>query len=114
MKLNNTFHTAAIVAVAILGISIIASTTGFGIGFNQENYRGQSGTPSATTFCTDTDDGFGTAKQGICENNNGEFKDNCVSQSAVNEYSCLEYECVADIVNCGPGKACRDGSCTAI
>src|SRR3989344_9134803 len=95
--LNNNFHTAAILIVALLGISLVANVTGLGIGFNQDNYRGKVGTPNAVSVCTDSDQGFGTAKQGICKNNRGTYKDSCASASAsaVNEYSCLEYDCVS-------------------
>lgn len=113
-KLGNHIHIAALIAVVLIGLSMVASYTGLGFGVATDVYRGEVTEPSSVQFCSDSDEGLGgVARAGTCRNYNGDFTDYCVSETSINEYFCQEYNCEANIVNCGPGNVCRDGRCTA-
>ena len=105
VKTNNAFQIATIVVIALLGLSLVVSTTGFGV------TKLGTGASDATPICTDSDDGYGANLRGTCSNNNGDFTDYCVSENQLNEYFCMNYNCEVNIVTCGPDRTCVDGRC---
>ncbi|MBS3065296.1 MAG: hypothetical protein J4451_02215 [DPANN group archaeon] len=105
----NITNIALIVGVAIVALSLIVSTTGFGT----SSYTGSPGTPtSQAASCTDSDGNSATTK-GICTDGVGRHTDYCNTGANVVEYSCTYNECQpSDPIQCTSG-ACIDGRCVA-
>lgn len=99
--LQNTVGVAAILAVAILAISLFANV-------------GTGAYVSKVQLCQDTDGGVNTQFTGTCSGTGGTYTDTCGGTGAtVFEYSCLgnNRECTFEELACASGKACIDGQC---
>ncbi len=103
----NIVHVALLVGVAIVALSFITSTTGFGT----NSYVGTVGTPAKQTeFCTDPD-GSNTYAKSQCTDITGRHSDYCSTNSKIVEYSCNFKTCQpSDPENCATG-TCVDGRC---
>lgn len=97
---KSTIGIAAILAVAVLAISLFANV-------------GTGAYVSKVQLCKDTDGGSKTAVAGTCSGTAGTFTDKCSGvNTEVIEYSCLNTrECTVKAVQCNPGTVCVNGAC---
>ncbi|MBS3064228.1 MAG: hypothetical protein J4472_00235 [DPANN group archaeon] len=98
--LKNPIGVAAIVAVAVLAISLFANV-------------GTGAYVSKVQLCKDTDGGINTAVSGTCSGTGGTFTDKCSSAATdIIEYSCLTTrECTFNAMQCNAGTVCVNGAC---
>src|SRR3989338_9593609 len=97
---KSTIGTAAILAVAVLAVSLFANV-------------GTGAYISKVQLCKDSDGGLNTNIAGTCSGTGGTFTDKCSStDTEVIEYSCLNTsECTVKALECGSGKTCVNGAC---
>lgn len=112
--LSSNIQTAAVIAVALIGLSLVATTTGFGIGFNPTADRGTQSLPTFETSgggtCS-TDDGEDNIfVSGSCTDSVGSNNEVCLGNTLEESY-CKYNSCTVNYINCPFGYACQNGAC---
>ena|SRR3989344_870224 len=109
LKNLNIVHVALLVGIAIVALSFVTSTTGFGT----NSYTGNPGTPTKQVeFCTDPD-GTNVNTKSQCTDITGRHSDYCYTDSRIVEYACNYNTCAPkDPEPCATGN-CVDGRCIA-
>jgi len=112
--LSSNFQIAAVVAVALIGLSLLTTTTGFGIGHDPLANRGISSIPTFETtgsgVCTTDDSGDNIFVSGSCTDAVGSSKEVCLGNTIEESY-CKSNSCLINYINCPFGYACRNGAC---
>ncbi|MBS3065294.1 MAG: hypothetical protein J4451_02205 [DPANN group archaeon] len=105
---SSSFQTAAIIAIALIGLSLVTSATGFGIGLG----TGKNPTAeSDTTGCYTSDSGSNIYVSGVCTDFDGSFKETCALPNSVEESRCDVSSCKTEIIDCPSGYTCQNGAC---
>ncbi len=94
------------VAVFVVLASLFWSWNG-GAGFS----AAATVTP-ASSFCTDSDNGYNTAVAGTCSDDSGTYEDTCTSGRVVGERFCsASNQCGKKLMQCGYNQQCTKGKC---
>ena len=114
--LSNNCQIAAVVAVALIGLSLITSATGFGVGFDSTTLnRGSAGaiTPEidGSVTCTTTDGGSNLYVNGFCTDSHDTKREVCLSSGELEESYCVSNMCLTEIINCPKDYSCQQGAC---
>lgn len=114
--LSNNFQIGAIVAIALIGLSLITNATGFGVGFDSTiASRGSAGaiTPQidSSIICTTTDGGSDIFINGFCTDSSATKREVCLVDGELEESYCTYNSCITEIINCPKGYSCELGTC---
>ncbi len=114
--LSNNFQIGAIIAVALIGLSLITNATGFGTGYDPKGLdRGSAGeiTPQIDSSipCTTTDGGSNLNVNGFCTDSSDTRREICLVNGELEESYCISNVCHTEIINCPKGYNCQNGAC---